>query len=213
VRNTAQLAARAAVGPAAALHEPLRAIGETSEHMLRVVNHVLDTYAVERGRLHAACAPGNAAAVLTGCVARHRPSAAQKEQTLELVDTDEAIAAVFDPTLLGQVLDNLLSNALKFSPPRATIRVGVRATPAAAGATAPRVRWWVQDAGPGLSAADRENLFQSYARLSARPTGGEPSSGFGLAAAQRLTLAMQGEIGADSAPAGGTIFWVALPAA
>jgi len=109
-----------------------------------------------------------------------------------------------DSVAIGAVLDNLLSNAVKFSKPATHIRVSVAAEPS-------RVVCRVRDEGPGLTAADHKHLFKRGARLSAQPTGGEPSTGYGLAVAKELMDQLGGEIWCDSEPAEGACFAFALP--
>jgi two-component system sensor histidine kinase/response regulator len=72
------------------------------------------------------------------------------------------------------------------------------------------VRLEVVDQGPGLTEADRQRLFQRFAKLSARPTGGEPSIGLGLSIAKGMVEAMGGAIGAEGEPGKGSTFWVEL---
>ncbi|HDK45258.1 MAG TPA: HAMP domain-containing histidine kinase, partial [Actinobacteria bacterium] len=69
----------------------------------------------------------------------------------------------------------------------------------------------VQDEGPGITDADRERLFSYFGKLSNRPTGGEASTGLGMAISRRIVEAHGGEIGMDAAPGGGSIFWFTLP--
>jgi two-component system sensor histidine kinase/response regulator len=104
------------------------------------------------------------------------------------------------------VVDNLLSNAVKFSPAGKSVTVATRAA-------GPVAEIHVRDQGPGLTPADREGLFRRYTRLSARPTGGEPSTGLGLSIVQTLTLAMNGSVACESEPGGGALFVVKLPLA
>ena len=109
-----------------------------------------------------------------------------------------------DSVAAAAVLDNLLSNAVKYSPPGRCIRVRVLPEP-------DHVVVSVQDEGPGLSAEDRAKLFQRGVRLSAQPTGGEPSTGYGLAVAKELVGLLGGEIWCDSQPGQGACFSVRLP--
>lgn len=111
-----------------------------------------------------------------------------------------------DPIALNQVLDNLISNAVKFSPPGREIVVSVTAE---SGDAECRVR----DHGPGFTDRDKPRLFHRYARLSAKPTGGEPSSGLGLSIARKLTRAMNGTLACESAPGSGATFILRLPLA
>jgi signal transduction histidine kinase len=109
-----------------------------------------------------------------------------------------------DPVHLRQVVDNLVSNAVKYSPPGSTVTVSVEQQNSG-------WRVNVQDEGPGITAADREHLFKDFARLSAKPTGGEKSTGLGLAISRRAVEAHGGQIGVDSEPGHGANFWFTLP--
>lgn len=110
-----------------------------------------------------------------------------------------------DRVALAAVLDNLLSNAVKYSPRDETIRVQVEGE--AAGAVCS-----VRDEGPGLSHEDQPRLFQPGARLGAVPSGGEPSTGYGLAVAKHFVERLGGEIWCVSQPGRGATFSVRLPA-
>jgi signal transduction histidine kinase len=72
------------------------------------------------------------------------------------------------------------------------------------------VRVEVRDQGPGIAGVDREHLFQDFARLTAQPTGGESSTGLGLAITKRIVQAHGGRIGVDSEPGKGATFWFTL---
>jgi two-component system, sensor histidine kinase and response regulator len=101
------------------------------------------------------------------------------------------------------VLQNLLSNALKFSP------LGSEVTLTAA-KFGKRGRLSVVDQGPGISKQDQERLFQRYVRLSAAPTDGESSTGLGLALAKQRARTMDGDLWYDHREGGGSIFTLDL---
>jgi two-component system sensor histidine kinase/response regulator len=109
-----------------------------------------------------------------------------------------------DERAVNRVLDNLVSNAVKFSPPKTIIRLSVQST-----------SWQVQcriaDQGPGFTAEDKARMFRRFGRLSARPTGGEPSTGLGLSIVRKLTRAMDGDVTCQSAPGQGAVFTIGLP--
>jgi signal transduction histidine kinase len=102
------------------------------------------------------------------------------------------------------VLDNLISNAIKFSPPKKKVSAVLRRD-------CDHVECLIQDEGPGFTEADRARMFHRYARLSARPTGGEPSTGLGLSIAKKLVQAMNGGLICQSAPGQGTTFILRFP--
>lgn len=138
---------------------------------------------------------------------QHREAAKRKQLVLQTDLEGNGALVQADPAALNQVLDNLLSNAIKFSPPGKQIRLTV-CPPGAR-----YVECRVQDEGPGFSQDDRTGMYRRYGRLSARPTGGEPSTGLGLSIVKKLVLAMQGELGCESTPGHGATFAFRLPRA
>jgi signal transduction histidine kinase len=109
-----------------------------------------------------------------------------------------------DRVLVAAVLDNLLSNAVKYSPRETRICVSVVVE-------RDGVVCRVQDEGPGLSAAEQARLFLPGVRLGPVPSGGEASTGYGLAVAKRFTDHLGGELTCDSTPGRGTTFSLWLP--
>ncbi len=69
----------------------------------------------------------------------------------------------------------------------------------------------VRDEGPGFTVEDKARMFRRYGRLSARPTGGEPSTGLGLSIVRKLVLGMNGELSCESNPGQGAAFTIRLP--
>ena len=109
-----------------------------------------------------------------------------------------------DPAAAAAVLDNLLSNAVKYSSPGKQIWVQVLGE-------LEGVVCSVRDEGPGLSPEDQTKLFQRGVRLSAVPTGGEPSSGYGLAVAKELIDELGGDLWCESTLGAGASFLFRLP--
>lgn len=116
--------------------------------------------------------------------------------------------AAADRKALDQILDNLVSNALKFSPPDTTVRIRIEDDPESGGGTICRV----EDQGPGFTEDDKVHMFHRYRRLSARPTAGEPSTGLGLSIVKKLVQAVGGTISCESRTGEGTTFILRLPA-
>lgn len=111
-----------------------------------------------------------------------------------------------DRVALAAALDNLMSNAMKYSEPGRPITVDILAE---AGGAACRVH----DEGPGLSPDDQSRLFQRGVRLTPKPTAGEPSMGYGLAVARELVERMGGRISCQSSLGHGSTFSIWMPAA
>jgi two-component system sensor histidine kinase/response regulator len=109
-----------------------------------------------------------------------------------------------DERALHRVLDNLVSNAVKFSPPNTVVRLSVQST-------GDQVQCRIADQGPGFTAEDKARMFRRFGRLSARPTGGEPSTGLGLSIVRKLTRAMHGDVTCQSACGQGAVFTIGLP--
>jgi signal transduction histidine kinase len=119
------------------------------------------------------------------------------------VEPDSCLACT-DRVAVAVVLDNLLSNALKFSENGKQIWVKVSQEQ-------DHVVCTVRDEGPGLSAEDRSRLFQKGVRLSNAPTGGELTTGYGLVIAKDMVEKLGGSIWCESHPGRGTAFHVRLP--
>jgi two-component system, sensor histidine kinase and response regulator len=132
--------------------------------------------------------------------------AASKGITLRAEIPKNNVMIWADACGVGQVLDNLISNAIKFSPPGGEVVIGVRAVGG-------RVEFSVRDEGEGFSEADKVKMFTRYARLSSRPTGGEPSTGLGLSIVKKLAQAMGAELICESESKKGTTFIVRLASA
>jgi two-component system, sensor histidine kinase and response regulator len=146
----------------------------------------------------------NLTEIATAAVGQYQEAARRKKIKIQTDFPAEAVIARADISALDQVLDNLISNAIKFSPPDKQIFVSVRVVET-------RAECVVRDEGPGFTVEDRAMMFRRYGRLSARPTGGEPSTGLGLSIVRKLVLAMGGELECDSNPGWGTAFIIRLP--
>jgi two-component system sensor histidine kinase/response regulator len=135
---------------------------------------------------------------------RYQEAARRKELQIitDFMDGDSSVVA--DYSALDQVLDNLVSNAVKFSPQGRRIEVSVRA----AGG---RIECVVRDEGPGFTEADKARMFRRYGRLTAKPTGGEPSTGLGLSIVRKLVQLMNGELTCESSEGRGATFTFRLP--
>jgi two-component system sensor histidine kinase/response regulator len=144
-------------------------------------------------------------AAVSRSLRQYEDAARDKELVLCNVPLHESAFIHADPAALEQVLDNLISNAVKFSPPKKKISVTMQRGRA-------HVECLIQDEGPGFTEEDKARMFHRYARLSALPTGGEPSTGLGLSIAKKLMLAMNGELICQSASGQGATFIIRFPA-
>ncbi|MBI5769466.1 MAG: HAMP domain-containing histidine kinase [Verrucomicrobia bacterium] len=200
------LAEPTARGP---LRDLLADIAGAATRMGDIVASFLRSHAAERGDLPVRLAPLALAEAAGEALRRHSAAAAAKHQPLSLVPPAALLPpAHADAALVSQVLDNFLTNAIKFTPAGGAITLHTTV-----GESAATVRLVVRDQGPGLSDTDKARAFAKFARLSAQPTAGEASTGLGLAVARRLAAAMGGTVGVADAPGHGAEFWVELPVA
>jgi signal transduction histidine kinase len=171
--------------------------------MRDLITNLLDANAIEEGRFTSNLERCDLNALLAECVAHNSAAATRKEIALEIFPAAAAWARA-DRTATLQILDNFISNAVKYSPLKSTVRLR---TATADG----RVSVAIADQGPGLSAEDQKKLFRKFTRLTARPTGGESSNGLGLSIVKRLAEAMGGAVECQSALGAGATFIVHLP--
>ncbi len=125
------------------------------------------------------------------------------------VDAPESLVVDCDQARMAQVIENLLDNALKFSPAGGTVRVEV--APAGGNGGGNGVQLRVSDEGPGISDADKEAIFERFAQCG-EPSGSAGGVGLGLTICREIVTAHRGRIGVDDRPGGGSTFHVALPA-
>ena len=131
---------------------------------------------------------------------------AQRKNIMLKHDCCTAAVITADYFSVYEVIENLISNAIKFSPPGTEISIRLSCL-------GQQVRIEVRDQGPGLTQEDQTKLFQKYVRLCARPTGNEKSTGLGLAIAKKLTQDLRGKIWCESKHGHGACFIVELPMA
>jgi signal transduction histidine kinase len=204
MRNLAGLLGTGLVSEPEALEGLSAELERSARHMLELVEDLLDLNAIQRGRLELKLAPIDPVTLCRAALTRIAPMALAKEITLRLEAHDPPVSLHCDPRRLGQVLDNLLGNAVKFSPACSTVRLSVERGP-----RGPRL--CVIDQGPGIPEQDRARIFEPFHKGAALPTGGEASSGLGLAICQRIVAAHGGTLRATQAADGGARMVLELP--
>ena len=176
---------------------------ESSTQMLSFVKEFLANAALERSQelhLH----PVDIGDAVTLALRQYHVAAERKNLRLKWTAPAQPVVAISESMAINQVLENLLSNAIKFSPAGRTITLTVRSEAEFASVC-------IADEGPGFTADDRGKMFRRYGRLSARPTGGEPSTGLGLSIVKKHVEAMKGTLSLESSPGGGAAFTILLP--
>lgn len=146
----------------------------------------------------------DAAAIVAAVIDANAPLAERKRQTLVFTGPDN-LPGRADPDRLREAIDNLVSNAIKYSPAGGRIHVTLSSSEVGH-------RLAVTDSGPGLSPEDQQRLFGRFQRLSAKPTAGESSTGLGLFICRRIIELHGGRITATSdGPGRGATFAITLP--
>ncbi len=145
--------------------------------------------------------------VIWTIVQKYEGMAAQKGLTVQLENVTNPIFASASADYITRVLDNLVSNAVKFSPNNGGGLIVVRL----AKHNGQKASIQVQDQGPGFSDEDKKKIFKRFQKLSAQPTGGESSTGLGLSIVKTLVDKMNGELLVESAANAGATFIVVLP--
>jgi two-component system, NarL family, sensor histidine kinase EvgS len=186
--------------------EPLDRIMLLAHQMIHMIRNLLDVQALEDGRRRLKIEPVDVTKEVDEILTAMQTVAARKRITLTTQFARTAPRALVDQTAIKQVLNNLVGNAVKFSPFDREIIVEVE--PALGGKLVLRVH----DQGPGITADEMPRLFQKYVCLSARPTGGEQSTGLGLAIVKQLVTTMGGKVWCESQPGQGAVFIAELPA-
>jgi signal transduction histidine kinase len=171
---------------------------------LQLMERLLDLSAIESGRDELRRKRAELGQLLGERVTAHRERARSKEIELHL-STDRSLPEVqADTTRIAQVVDNLIGNAIKYTHPGGAVHVGCEAR-------AHELVISVRDTGQGLTREDLQQVFRSFKRLSARPTGGEPSTGLGLAIAKSIVERHGGRLWVESEHGQGATFSFSLP--
>jgi signal transduction histidine kinase len=178
-------------------------INLAAKRMHHLITDLLDVNAIEEGRYTSKIEPCDLGSLVSQIVAQNKFSADKKQIEIRL-GLSEGLIVHTDAAGTLQILDNLISNAVKYSPPNTTVYVHLVPEQDSAFVM-------VRDEGPGISEEDQKKLFQKYSRLTARPTAGESSTGLGLSIAKRLAQVLGGDILCRSALGAGTTFSLRLP--
>jgi signal transduction histidine kinase len=183
--------------------EFLSIIQSSTEFMAGLVNDLLDVAKIESGKLQLDVEPTDLLALVEGNVALNRPLARNKGIALRL-SAEELPTMTVDPSKIEQVLNNLISNAIKYSPSGTTIEVRLRRDDGQAVLS-------VEDQGQGIPEDELDALFRPFETTSVRGTAGEKSTGLGLVITKRIIEGHGGEIEVESEVGKGSTFTVKLP--
>jgi signal transduction histidine kinase len=167
-----------------------------------LITDLLDANAIEQGRYASQVEPHDLRALVTTGLQHHATASERKQMVLDLRD-GPACWVQADRKAVLQIIDNLVSNAVKYSPLGSVVTLSLEVDGDFANLA-------VCDQGPGISEEDQSKLFQKHTRLSARPTGGESSVGLGLSIVKKLAEAMGGSVSCQSTLGAGATFFLHL---
>jgi PAS domain S-box-containing protein len=183
----------------------LEQIDESAKALAGVISDILDLSKIEAGRLTLESVPFDLHAVLESIEHGYQALAEARALSLRMVVAPDVPRRVLgDPVRVRQVLTNFLNNALKFTD-RGGVRLNVNCL------DDERLRFEVQDSGPGISNAVKERLFKPFSQADVSTTRRFGGTGLGLSICRELAHLMQGEVGVDSEPGRGSLFWAELP--
>jgi CheY-like chemotaxis protein len=176
------------------------------EHLLRLIDEILDLSRIESGRVLVSPEPVGVPEVLAEVKSTLDPMAARAGITLAVEPLPNALPDVIaDRTRFAQVLINFGSNAVKYG------RRGGRATLTVSMTTPKTVRVSIADDGIGVPKEHQDKIFQPFHRAG-QEAGPIEGTGIGLAISRRLAELMRGNVGFESTPGAGSVFWIELPA-
>jgi signal transduction histidine kinase/DNA-binding response OmpR family regulator len=185
---------------------------DSGKHLLGIINNILDLSKIEAGRMQLALTLISLAELIEGVTTIMRGAAQKNEIELQVEIEGEVPLIEADPVKLKQVLFNLISNAIKFSPEGSSVEITARSVPAAASPLGQdSVEVVVADHGIGIHPEDLEKIFEPFRQAEsgvARRFGG---TGLGLALVKAFVEKHQGQLRLDSTVGDGSTFYVTLP--
>ena len=184
----------------------VRTIMRSSNFMLALVNDLLDVSKIEAGRLELELSEVDLRSLVARNVELNRRLAERKEINILFEPPKDIPRLRLDAAKMEQVLNNLVGNAVKFSPRGGSVEVGLEREEGGGA-----VLLYVKDEGPGVPAEKLEGLFEPFTRASARGSEGEKGTGLGLAIVKRIVEGHGGRITVESEPGAGATFAVRLP--
>jgi signal transduction histidine kinase len=182
----------------------LQMIRTSAENMFALIQKLLDANRIESGRLEVHLSPQHIVPLLDRIVMMMKKQVAAKQLNMHWQPPGEQMMVVVDGNLIYQVFENLVSNAIKYSPTGKNIYLNLEKN-------ADKARFSVRDEGQGMTEEDMRQLFGKFKRLSAQPTAKEHSTGLGLFIVKKLVMEMNGQVWCESTYGEGATFFVEFP--
>lgn len=186
-------------------YQLIKKIKESSEYMVRIIEDMIDMSALESGSINLQLEEHDIADIVKRTAELNSLSAKKKDIKITLELPESPVIKEIDFHKFQQVLDNLISNAVKYSNADTEVRVGIKEL------NQDSVQIFVKDHGQGIPKDEIDKLFEPFSNLSVEPTAGEKSTGLGLAITKKITEAHGGDIEVETEVGAGSTFTVILP--
>jgi len=185
-------------------HKVLMTMDKNCDRMLNLIHNLLDFSAIESGKLDLKLEQLDLHKFFHTYQSMTKSLAEKKQIELKMDIEADLPNITVDSNRIMQVLDNLVTNAIKFSYPNTTVTISARKQDES-------VKISVADQGQGIPENEISKIFKEFSKTSVKPTGGEKSTGLGLAIVRRIIEAHNGTIDVDSTVGKGTTFTITLP--
>ncbi|MFD2204655.1 ATP-binding protein [Kiloniella antarctica] len=187
-----------------------QSIRNSADHLLLLINDILDISKLESGMSRLEISSFNLPDLLSSVTGVQQPKAHSKGLELKTeIDPELPEWVRSDPTRLRQILFNLIGNAIKFTD-QGHIKISVTPFMPREGTTQ-WIKCTVEDTGIGISAEDQARIFERFTQADGSASRKHGGVGLGLSIAKRLSKQMDGEIGLESTPENGSLFWFTIP--
>lgn len=183
--------------------EYIESINHSSKKVLNILKLLLRINEVESGKLEVHPENLSIVSIIDSTIKDYQERADNKHITIHF-NGEKDFTLLGDKNSLQSVFSNLISNAIKYSPKDKNVFISNSFKDG-------YILTEIKDEGPGLTLKDKEKIFQKFAKLSARPTGGEESTGLGLSLVKKLVNVNNGKVWVESEPGKGASFFVKLP--
>ena len=178
----------------------------SSNRMIALINDVLKIHTIGPQDLESSTNHVDINPLIDESLQHFNEPARSKSIRIRTVLNRSNDPVVGDSDNILRILDNLISNAIKYSPKHSSVIISTKQT-------GEKIQISVRDQGPGISDSDKEKLFKKFSKLQSKPTGNETSTGLGLYIVKKICDSMGGSVRCESEPGCGATFIVELPAA
>ena len=179
-------------------------IKKTTNRMNEIITNLLDLNRVESGTFEVLKKDFNFNSLLDEVINQNFPSFNNKKQNIIYSPFEEDLIVYNDPNIVAQILDNIISNAIKYSEIESRIWINLEKNKE-------KIIIEIKDEGQGIAEEEVKNLFKKFTKLSSKPTAGESSTGLGLSIVKHLVEACDGKIKVESKLGIGSSFFVEIP--